>query len=148
MIYVLQFDMVYSVFFSFHLFNNISFMLDECDPLRKIQALSVKKMIDKISYTEGGLTLILSDVNGVIFLDCIDGKECYYGIGLDIHDVVTIYNINVEINKCTTVINQFCACSAQPGQKCESGSLFSTKMPAALLAGDCILARDVDTMFY
>ena len=35
--------------------------------------------------------------------------------------------------------NQFCACSAQPGQKCEAGLLFNTKMPAVLRVVDCIL---------
>ena len=31
--------------------------------------------------------------------------------------------------------NQFYACSAQPGQKCESGLLFGTNMPASLWVG-------------
>ena len=35
--------------------------------------------------------------------------------------------------------NQFCACSAQPGQKFELVSLFNTKIPAVLQVGDCIL---------
>ena len=44
--------------------------------------------------------------------------------------------------------NQFCACSAQPGQKCESGLMFNTKMPAVLRVRDYILARVTDTMFW
>ena len=44
--------------------------------------------------------------------------------------------------------NQFCACSAQPEKKCESGSLFNTKMPAALQVREYILVRVTDTMFY
>ena len=43
--------------------------------------------------------------------------------------------------------NQFCACSAQPVQKCESGSLFNTKIPAALRVRDYILVRGKDTIF-
>ena len=35
--------------------------------------------------------------------------------------------------------NKFCACSAQPVKKYESGSLFNTKMPAVLCVGDCII---------
>ena len=43
--------------------------------------------------------------------------------------------------------NQFYACSAQPGQKHELGSLFNTNMPAALRVGDCVLVRDRDNMY-
>ena len=43
--------------------------------------------------------------------------------------------------------NQFCACAEQPGQKCESRSLFNTNMPAVLWVGDYILVRVTDTMF-
>ena len=43
--------------------------------------------------------------------------------------------------------NKFCACSEQPGKKRESGSLFSTNMPALLLFGDYIIFRGTDTMF-
>ena len=31
--------------------------------------------------------------------------------------------------------NQFCACLAQPGKKCESGSIFNIKMPVSLQVG-------------
>ena len=34
--------------------------------------------------------------------------------------------------------NQFCACSAHPGGKCESGSLFNTKMPVELRVRDLV----------
>ena len=43
--------------------------------------------------------------------------------------------------------NQFCACSAQPRQKCELGSLFNTQTPAALRVRDCALVGDTYTMF-
>ena len=35
--------------------------------------------------------------------------------------------------------NNFYACSAQPGKKRESGSLFNTKMPESLLVRYCII---------
>ena len=38
--------------------------------------------------------------------------------------------------------NHFCACSAQPGQKFTSGSLFNTNMPAPLQIGNCGVVRD------
>ena len=44
--------------------------------------------------------------------------------------------------------NQFCACSAHPGETIESGSLFNTKMPAALRFVDYIIVRGADTMFW
>ena len=37
--------------------------------------------------------------------------------------------------------NQFYACSSQPGQRCKSGLLFNTKMPAPLRIGECIQVR-------
>ena len=40
--------------------------------------------------------------------------------------------------------NQLFACSAQPGQKCESGLMFNTKMPAPLHIRDCVLLRGAD----
>ena len=43
--------------------------------------------------------------------------------------------------------NQFFAYSAQPGQKCKSGSLFNAKIPAVLWLGEYILGRSKDTMF-
>ena len=43
--------------------------------------------------------------------------------------------------------NQFCACSAQPGKKCESGSLFDTKMPALLRAGYFVIAGGTDKSY-
>ena len=39
--------------------------------------------------------------------------------------------------------NQFCACSAQPGQKCEPGLMFNTKMPALLQVRDCVLVTTI-----
>ena len=44
--------------------------------------------------------------------------------------------------------NRFCARSAQPRKKCKSAWLFNTKMPAALRAGNCFLARETDTMLW
>ena len=35
--------------------------------------------------------------------------------------------------------NQFCACSAQPGPKIESGFLFNTNMPEPLWVGECFI---------
>ena len=43
--------------------------------------------------------------------------------------------------------NQLCACSAQPLQKCESSSMFNTKMPEALRVRDYIIVRGTDTIF-
>ena len=37
--------------------------------------------------------------------------------------------------------NQFCAYSAQPGKKCEPGSLFNTKLPVSLWFIYCFLVR-------
>ena len=37
--------------------------------------------------------------------------------------------------------NQVCTCPEQPGQKYESGLLFTTKMPALFLIGDCVIVR-------
>ena len=39
--------------------------------------------------------------------------------------------------------NQFCACSAQPGQKCEPGSLFNTEMPASLRVKYCVILMTI-----
>ena len=40
--------------------------------------------------------------------------------------------------------NQFCTCSAQPGQKCESVSILNTKIPAPLRVGDFVIVRGTD----
>ena len=40
--------------------------------------------------------------------------------------------------------NQFCACSVQPGQKCELGFLFDAKIPAPLRVKYCVIVRGVD----
>ena len=40
--------------------------------------------------------------------------------------------------------NQFCACSVQPGQKCELGFLFNAKIPAPLRVKYCVIVRGVD----
>ena len=44
--------------------------------------------------------------------------------------------------------NQSCACSAQSGQKCESGSLFNTKIPVALRMLYYIIMRGTYNIFW
>ena len=39
---------------------------------REKQAWSVTKLIDRMTYEEDDIALLLSNINGVIFLDCID----------------------------------------------------------------------------
>ena len=43
--------------------------------------------------------------------------------------------------------NQFCACSAQLGQKFGLGSLFNTKMPAPLRIGAFVIVRGTDKVY-
>ena len=43
--------------------------------------------------------------------------------------------------------NQFCACSERPGQKCKSGSIFKTKIPAPLWIIDFVLVRGADKSY-
>ena len=43
--------------------------------------------------------------------------------------------------------SQFCACSTQPGKKCELVFLFKPKMPVALRVRDYILVRGTYTIF-
>ena len=42
-------------------------------------------------------------MNGVICLDLINGEEKYDNTDIFINDVATIYNINIEMHKCTSL---------------------------------------------
>ena len=46
-------------------------------------------------------------MNGVIWLDLINGEENYNCTDICIHDVVTIYNINIGMHKCTSISLQY-----------------------------------------
>ena len=91
------------LYISYTSFDHISFIKDKLDPFLKIHALYVAKYIDKISYREFDVVLMLSYVGNVLLLDWFYGGGCYDVIDTDIYYVFIIYNMSIEIHKGSTL---------------------------------------------